>query len=421
MMVRKYIIGENELCAFGETIGKILEDSLIQSCRTKASDLLRVLKRVKFDSKLEPYIYDVDPQRLEEIRQGNLSSVTDEYNDKGLVIVIDDNDYILHIESKIYDVLVSKGDVYNHSDEIQHNIYLDPLTGYILYGTTVDASNLLVGYGVLLDMVHGQTEGVVSVAGMYSSNMGYRCFGPVFFPYNSAEIVDNKGRQLTFDKHDSCPFCGGDIKLNKHDVECCSNVSCQGRKIYGICSIIGEGEIPDTGILRGLRALINKGYDTVDKIFDLSPNKLPSSIVEEDDSQCASEGLDIIFSKVHAYRWKLDHNQDQGIKAFLENFDKENSVLPLTGKKLFLINRTGFGNLSNDLTLLGAEVEIYIDKITEDHILISENPESTAEVIDELHDFGLKHIKVVNVDDCKTAIDVTAKLMDANSIIEVKW
>ena len=418
MMVRKYIIGENELCTFGETIGKILDDSLIQSCRTKASDLLRVLKRVKFDNKLEPFIYEVEPQRLEEIRQGNLSSVTDEYNDKGLVIILDDNDYVLHIESKIYDVLVSKGDVYNHSDEIQHNIYLDPLTGYILYGTTVDTSNLLVGYGVLLDMVHGQTEGVVSVAGMYSSNMGYRCFGPVFFPHNGNEITE-KGRQLTFDKHDSCPFCGGDIKLNKHDVECCSNLNCQGRKIYGIYSMIGEGEIPDVGILRGLRSLINKGYDTVDKIYDLSPNKLPSSIVDEDDSQCASEGLDIIFAKVHAYRWKLDHNQDQGVKAFLENFDKEHNKLPLDGKKLFLINRTGFGNLSNELTMLGAEVEMYIDKITEDHVLISENPETTAEIVDELYDLGVKKVSAVNVSDCKTVIDVTAKLLDEKNIIKI--
>ena len=421
MMVRKYIIGENELCAFGETIGRILEDSLIQSCRTKASDLLRVLKRVKFENKLEPYIYEVEPQRLEEIRQGNLSSVTDEYNDKGLVIILDDNDYVLHIESKIYDVLVSKGDVYNHSDEIQSNIYLDPLTGYILYGTTVDTSNLLVGYGVLLDMVHGQTEGVVSVAGMYSTNMGYRCFGPVFFPYNSNEVVDAKGRQLNYNEHTTCPFCGGEIKLNKGNVECCENVTCVGRKIYGIYSMIGEGEIPLFTHRSALAELIDKGYDTVEKIEAMTDDDIHCIRKEHEYNIDLKGYIAEVLMKVHAYRWKLDHNQDQGVKAFLENFDKENNTLPLTGKKLFLINRTGFGNLSNELGLLGAEVEIYIDKITEDHILISENPESTAEVIDELHDFGLKKISVVNVDDCKTAIDVTAKLMDVKSIIEVKW
>ena len=417
-MVRKYIIGENELCAFGETIGNILEDSLIQSCRTKASDLLRVLKRVKFDNKLEPFIYDVEPQRLEEIRQGNLSSVTDEYNDKGLVIILDDNDYVLHIESKIYDVLVSKGDVYNHSDEIQHNIYLDPLTGYILYGTTVDTCNLLVGYGVLLDMVHGQTEGVVSVAGMYSSNMGYRCFGPVFFPYNSNEIVGDK-RQLNYSTHEKCPFCGGEIKLNKHDIECCGNLNCQGRKIYGIYSLIGEGEIPPYKHVLGLKALIDKGYDTVEKMEAIKDSEIDEIRKDDMYNPDLNEYLGEVLMKVHAYRWKIDHNQDQGVKAFLENFDKENGKLPLEGKKLFLINRTGFGNLSNELTMLGAEVEMYIDKITEDHILISENPETTAEIVDELYDLGIKKVSAINVSDCKTAIDVTAKLLDEKNIIKI--
>ena len=46
MMVRKYIIGENELCEFGEVMKNILDASLIESCRTKASDLLRILKKI---------------------------------------------------------------------------------------------------------------------------------------------------------------------------------------------------------------------------------------------------------------------------------------------------------------------------------------------------------------------------------------
>lgn len=418
MMVRKYIIGENELCEFGEVMKNILDASLIESCRTKASDLLRVLKRVKFEGKLEPYIYDVEQNQLEEIRQGNLNTVSDEYNDKGLMIVLDENDYVLYIDSKTYDVLVSKGDVYAHSDEIQSEIYLDPLTGYILYATTVDASNLLVGYGVLLDMVHGQTEGVVSVAGMYSSNMGYRCFGPVFFPDHSNEIA-GKGHQLTFDKHDACPFCGGEITLTKHDVEVCKNLKCQGRKIYGIYSLIGAGEIPNVGVRRGLRALINNGYDTVDKILELEPNELPSVIVDEDDSQCASEGLDIIFAKVHAYRWNLSHSQDSGISAFISNY-KEGDKLPLSGMKLYVNNITGFCQLTTDLEVLGAEVEYYCGKITDDFILLSDNPETLAEVIDTIHDLGLaKTIRTVNTGDCKTSLDVARKLMDSSNYMTV--
>ena len=417
MMVRKYIIGENELCAFGDVVKKILDDSLVVSCRTKASDLLRVLKRVKFEGGLEPYVYDVEQGRLEEIRQGNLSTVSDEYNDKGLMIILDENDYILYIDSKVYDVLISKGDVYEHSDEIQSTIYLDPLTGYILYGTTVDASNLLVGYGVLLDMVHGQTEGVVSVAGMYSSNMGYRCFGPVFFPEHANEIT-GKGHQLTFDKHDSCPFCGGEITLTKHDVEVCKNAQCQGRKIYGIYSLIGEGEIPNVGVKRGLRALINNGYDTVDKIFELSPNKLPPSIVDEDDSQWASEGLDVIFAKVHAYRWKLEHDKS-GLKDFLASFTDSGKV-PLEGMKLYILNISAFGSVSDELELLGATVEQYCDKITEEHILLGENPETIAEVIDELPDLGIaKTIKTVNIGDCNTGLDIARKLMNPDNFITV--
>ena len=416
-MVRKYIIGENELCAFGDVVKKILDDSLVVSCRTKASDLLRVLKRVKFEGGLEPYVYDVEQGRLEEIRQGNLSTVSDEYNDKGLMIILDENDYILYIDSKVYDVLISKGNVYEHSDEIQSNIYLDPLTGYILYGTTVDASNLLVGYGVLLDMVHGQTEGVVSVAGMYSSNMGYRCFGPVFFPEHVNEIT-GKGHQLTFDKHDSCPFCGGEITLTKHDVEVCKNTQCQGRKIYGIYSLIGEGEIPNVGVKRGLRALINKGYDTVGKIFELSHSELPSDIADEDDSQCTSEGLDVIFAKVHAYRWKLEHDKS-GLKDFLASFTDSGKV-PLEGMKLYILNISTFGSVSDELELLGATVEQYCDKITEEHILLGENPETIAEVIDELHDLGIaKTIRTVNIGDCNTGLDIARKLMNPDNFITV--
>ena len=406
MMVRKYIIGENELCAFGEVIKKILDDSLVVSCRTKASDLLRVLKRVKFEGTLEPYIYDVEVGKLEEIRQGNLSSVTDEYNDKGLLIILDENDYVLYIDSKVYDVLVSKGDVYSHSDEIQDSIYLDPLTGYILYGTTVDACNLLVGYGVLLDMVHGQSEGVTSVAGMYSTNMGYRCFGPVFFPEHATELPD-ANRSLTFGMHDKCPFCGGEITVSKHDVEICKNIKCAGRKIYGIYSLIGQGELPNKGTRDALKELIDKGYDTVMKMEDLSIEKDADNMYTSD-----------ILHKAHSYRWNIMYNQDSGIKAFIDNFSNDEK-LPLDGMKLYVVNLTSFIQLTNDLEILGATVENYCDKITEEHILLSENPETLAELINTLETtFSLKSIRSVNISDCKTSIDVAKKLMDSSNYIK---
>lgn len=416
-MVRKYIIGENELCKFGEIMKDILDSSLVESCRTKASDLLRILKKVDMGTGLEPYIYEVTSQQLEEIRQGNLSSVSDEYNDKGLMFVLDEKNYVLHISSRVYDVLVSKGDVFMHSDEIQNSIYLDPLTGYILYGTNVDSSNLLVGYGLLDDMAQGQTEGVVSVAGMYSSNMGYRCFGPVYFPEH-ANALKSKGHQLSFETHESCPFCGEPIKLTKHDVEVCSNIKCQGRKMYGIYNIVGDGEIPDVGVRRALRALIGNGYDTVDKIYELSPNNLPSAIMDSDDSQCASDGMDIVFTKVHKHRWNLEHRKDSGITAFMENF--VGGDLPLKDMKLYLVCHNVFDQLHNELEMLGATVENFIDNLSDEHFLLSENPETLAEVIDVVHDLGLaKSIRVINIDDCKSSIDVARKLMDEKNHIKV--
>ncbi len=418
MMVRKYIVGENELCEFGEVMKNILDASLIESCRTKASDLLRILKKINIGKGLEPYIYDVDAQKLEEIRQGNLSSVSDEYNDKGLMFILDENDYILYISSRIYDVLVSKGDVFMHSDEIQNNIYLDPLTGYILYGTNVDSNNLLVGYGLLDDMAQGQTDGVVSVAGMYSSSMGYRCFGPVYFPEHAKELK-SKGHQLSFETHDNCPFCGEPIKLTKHDVEVCSNVNCSGRKMYGIYSIIGAGEIPDAGVRRALKALVNNGYDTAEKIFKLSHDKLHSNIADDEFTGDASEGMDVVSTKVHKYRWNLEHNKDNGVEAFMKNY-VSGDKLPLEGMKLYLVCHNTFDRLHNDLELLGATVENFIDKITEEHILLSENPETLAEVIDVIHDMSLaKSIRVVNIGDCKSSIDVTRKLMDESNHIKV--
>ena len=270
----------------------------------------------------------------------------------------------------------------------------------------MDACNLLVGYGVLLDMVHGQSEGVTSVAGMYSTNMGYRCFGPVFFPEHATELPD-ANRSLTFGMHDKCPFCGGEITVSKHDVEICKNIKCAGRKIYGIYSLIGQGELPNKGTRDALKELIDKGYDTVMKMEDLSIEKDADNMYTSD-----------ILHKAHSYRWNIMYNQDSGIKAFIDNFSNDEK-LPLDGMKLYVVNLTSFIQLTNDLEILGATVENYCDKITEEHILLSENPETLAELINMLETtFSLKSIRSVNISDCKTSIDVAKKLMDSSNYIK---
>ena len=413
MLVRKYVIGENELRDFGDVIKGILDASLIESCRTKASDLIRILKRVDMGGTLQPDIYDVKPNQIEEIRQGHLDALKDENGElnKGLVIILDENDYVMYIDSRAYDVLVSKGDVYSNSDEIQNSLYIDALTGKLMYASTVDASTLLVGYGVLDDMVHGQTRGVVSVAGMYASRDGYKCSGPVYFPEHSDELKD--GTQLTFDTHENCPFCGEPITVSKHDVEVCKNIACIGRKVFGLYSIIAPGELPDAGILRAMRALIEHGHDTIDKIGEFSPKVIGEVIQDSDDNAAVFYGMQTILTKVQRYKWNQAENEEL-FKNYCSKDDK-----PLKGVKIFVMG-SGLSGLTGNLKILGADIECYIDKITEEHLILASVPEDLAELADELHDCSsIKSFKAINISDCKTTVDIAEKIINRNAIIEI--
>ena len=415
MLVRKYVIGENELKDFGDIVKGILDASLVLACRTKASDLIRILKRVSMGTELQPFIYDVQPNQMGEIRQGNLDSIKDEYDatNKGLVFVLDENDYVMYIDSRIYDVLISKGDVYNDSDIIQNSIYMDALTGKLMYASTVDASTLLVGYGVLDDMVHGQTEGVVSVAGMYASRDGYKCSGPVYFPEHATELKSD-GHKLTFEMHENCPFCGEPITFNKHDVEVCKNISCIGRKIYGIYGIIAPGELPDVGILRALRALIEKGYDTVDKIGDLSPKVIEDMVSEVDDNSIVFQGMHTVLLKVQKHRWNQKESEEI-FKNYSSSGDK-----PLDGRKLFVMT-AGLHGLTNNLKLLGADVIYDIASITEEHLVLASSPEDLAELADELHDVGVvARFNAMNISDCKTTVDIAEKIINGSAVIKIE-